>query len=121
MDPGAGLIDLSKAIQLKEVVFWLREVDNVWITMALKTLTSKHPNLQKAIIHIFLGPYPVSTCARHEWMDLDHVLIQLWKSNAVCIRVVHNIKEDAHEFIGGLLPDAVTRGIVEMVYGILLN
>jgi hypothetical protein len=102
----------------------------VWITVALKTLTPRHANLQKVAIHIPIParlspvdePFDVKKTVGGEvysqWRDLDCVLVQLWESHAICLQVICSTggeEKVAREFIEGLLPEMTKRGRLEMV------
>ena len=122
MNPQVGSINFSKAIGLKEVVFRFNEIGDVWTAMALKTLTSEHTHLQKVSIHT-----PIDGSVREatrddiyeRWMDLDCVLVKLWESNGIDTQVFYSTdqEEGAHEYMCGLLPEAMKRGIFGMMYG----
>jgi len=45
-------IDLSMATKLKDTEFWCGELNVVWIATALRTVTSKHRDLQQISIHV---------------------------------------------------------------------
>ena len=128
VDPTAGSIDFSKAIRLREVLFQFQEYSDVWVAMALETLTSKHTGFRKVKI---LMPFVETFCTpgnfRHtigketydQWMDLDRVLIRLWESNAIHIQVTYCAEAEggmACQYIGSLFPEMRERGLVEMVY-----
>ena len=112
------------------MILRLEELDDVWTAMVLKTLTSEHRNFRKVTIHIPIAissvgePVNVKQSIGEEthgqWMDLDHILIQLWESNAIHTQVIYTTegeKKEAREFIGALLPEMTKRGKVEMLEG----
>ncbi|KAF9789320.1 hypothetical protein BJ322DRAFT_1105182 [Thelephora terrestris] len=123
---GNASINLSKAIRLKEVIFVLEETEDVWTTVALKTITSKHTQFKKVSIFIpvvdpallgeAIGFFGKTFLDR--WMDFDRVLVQLWESHAIhtqAIYLTEQQEKEARDFIGSLLPEMTRRGIVKMV------
>ena len=107
-------IDFSNVIRLQEVAFHLEELHDVWTTLALKTLTSKHRNLQRVSIYIPMTFTRMLEETRRQWMDLDRVLVQLWESNAIRIQVVYfgrMREEGARERVERLLPKMTERRI----------
>ena len=107
-------IDFSNVIRLQEVAFHLEELHDVWTTLALKTLTSKHRNLQRVSIYIPITFTRMLEETRRQWMDLDRVLVQLWESNAIRIQVVYfgrMREEGARERVERLLPKMTERRI----------
>ena len=128
VDLDAGSIDFSGATRLKELVFHLEEIEDVWTTMALKTLTSKHGDLREILLHILVESSPKDEPVNvretigeeifKQWMDLDHILVQLWESSALQTKVIYftdQEEKETHEYIGGLLQEVMKRGIVKMV------
>lgn len=116
---------MSKARRLKEVVVHLGVLDDVWATLALKTLTPNHRDLHQISIHIPINSplEPRLTMGFGgidgwwRWADLDRFLVQLWELNAFHTRVVYVPagEKEACECIGKLLPEMMKRGIVELV------
>ena len=107
-------IDFSNVIRLQEVAFHLEELHDVWTALALKTLTSKHRNLQRVSIYIPITFTRMLEETRRQWMDLDRVLVQLWESNAIRIQVVYfgrMREEGARERVERLLPKMTERRI----------
>ena len=101
-------------IRLQEVAFHLEELHDVWTTLALKTLTSKHRNLQRVSIYIPMTFTRMLEETCRQWMDLDRVLVQLWESNAIRIQVVYfgrMREEGARERVERLLPKMTERRI----------
>ena len=84
-------IDFSNATRLKEITFHLEELEEVSITLALETLTSRHKDLRKITIDIpdySSGQFvQISEETYSQWMVLDHILVQLRELNAVRIHV----------------------------------
>jgi hypothetical protein len=121
-----GSVDFSKTTRLKEVVFRLGGTLDVQIDIALKTLTSKHRDLQRVSIHIPIrapsidDPVAIRGAVDKQWMDLDRALIRLWETNAIPTQVIYTTeegKEEGREYIGGMLPEMTKRGILEAVDG----
>lgn len=119
--PHVASIDFSRAKSLKQVAFWLGALDDVWITLALKTLTPNHRDLHQISIYIPVNRFLKTRLAMEEihrqWADLDHFLVQLWESNAIHTRVIYRLKgeKEARECVRGLLPEMTKRGTVELV------
>ena len=101
------LIDLSKATKLQDVM--LVRVPNLrWITAILRTITRDHKNLQRITIDasdvlneaefddtLFADPSDILGRTTYErWLELDHLLAQLWESHSICLEVLY----------GGALP-----------------
>jgi len=128
---GSGPIDLSKATKLKDVVFNCRSLSSEWAAEALETITSRHRDLQRISIHIpdlfsqtfdedgvtiewGIGPDPGM-----QWLDLDRALARFWDSHSIRPTVVHpwtkNQKEEMRNWVGGLLPEVMKRGIIDLV------
>jgi len=124
-----GLLDLSTATNLHNLVFRPKFLDAEWITIALQTITSEHRDLQQILIHL---PYSLTmfgmdvgrfvgeaTC--RGWLDLDRLLVQLWESCSVCpklecVRLGLTWWPGTKYYIGCLFPEMTKRGIVDPVY-----
>ena len=55
-----------------------------------------------------------------EWLELDHLLIHLWESHLLRLKVIYNDRhldpgESARNCIESLFPEAMARGIVDFV------
>lgn len=96
--------------------------------MALKTITHKHRDFcvvsirSYALSNYFNRRIDARTVVGDElyehWMDLDRTLTQLWESHAIYVRIEYlagGREKRAHKFVGGLLPEATERGMVELV------
>ncbi|KAF9789283.1 hypothetical protein BJ322DRAFT_1041738, partial [Thelephora terrestris] len=130
VNPWAVSIDFSEVINLKDVAFSLAGPEEVWIAMALETITSKHTDFRKVSITIQIDPpgvdYPdyvrkaVGERVYRQWMDLDHVLFQLWESKKIHAKVIYSAMEEAGdglEYVVALLPEMTKRGLVKLVVG----
>ena len=121
MIPQVGAVDLSKARRLKEVVFRLGVLNDVWITLALKTITPDHRNLHQISIYIptysFLNTSQSLGEIYSHWVDLDCFLIKMRDLNTIHTRVMHWAEggEDAYECTEMLLPDMMKRRMIELV------
>ena len=118
-------IDFSKATKLTSVVLRVEEKFVLWATTALKTITSEHRNLREVTIHINfrttldLVDSPIDVVSvigkmlYMQWMDLDHILVQLCKLDAVCVRVSYcsaGKQKETREYAEALLPETVRGG-----------
>ena len=108
-------LDLSKAIKLKGVVFNYHRSNIQWITTAIKTIKSK--NLQQITIFSYTRT-PLSAqikeAVHQEWQDLDHLLVQLWTSHSVRLKIMYRREEGENEARGlvqRLLPELTKRAI----------
>ena len=87
--------------------------------MALRTITSKHRDLQQ--ISIYVPSRSTSTrdqeTVSRQWMDLDRLLVQVWESHAIRTKVICGAAEKKVMcgYIGSLLPEITKRGIIELV------
>ena len=110
-------INLSHAIKLKEVVFWLERGNVVWIAESLATVTSRNKYLQRVSVHFhdrFVSQN--SKEVRERFKDLDIILVQLWKSRAICTKLTfYDTWGDQDGFAGILLPEATKTGAIELV------
>ena len=118
---GPAPLDLSKTTKLKDVVFQLRSWNVEWIATTLKTITPKHRDLRQITIRI---PYYLTlTDAKQtigeaicgQWSDLDCLLVLLWESRSVRLKVVCAVVRGIEVCIGLLLPEATKREIVDLV------
>jgi len=126
-------IDLSKATNLKGVVFQCGSLSSGRITRTLETITFQHQDLQKISIHV---PHILSYIyVLHEdgvtwelieaanpsmqWPDLDRLLVQFWDSRSIRPKVVYprtkNEKRRMKGWVGNLLPEIKKRGIIDLV------
>jgi hypothetical protein len=110
---GTSLVDLSKAIKLKELSFRGGGPAIQQLTMALQTVQSK--NLQQ----ITIRPYNTFTnlneeAVGQEWRDLDLLLVQFWTSRSIRPKIKHQVGEnDFKVFAPGLFPELTRRGLID--------
>ena len=109
-------LDLSKATNLKKVVFNIGRSSVTWIVTALKTIKSM--DLQWITLQSQdVGPYRMSRTEKEflpaEWRDLDHLLVQFWTSHSIRPKFV-----DASEYFKGLIPtlfpELTRRGLLDI-------
>ena len=123
-----SLIDLSKATKLKDMEFGFQYLSIAWVASTLKTITSRHRDLQGVSIRgcdlsDSTGTGWQANAAaeeddtREQWMDLERTLVQLWESHAVRAKVEYYSKtrEESCELMEKLLPEATKRGVVELL------
>ena len=107
-------LDLSKAIKLKDVEFWLSQPNVKWISAALRTIKSKSlrqiticlgGSIMSTVLHD-----PVNETSRLGWQDLDNLLIQLWTTRS--IRPVFRTENmySSRVLVPKLLPELARRG-----------
>lgn len=81
-------LDFSKATNLKDVEVWSDMPDIQWITKSLQSIEFK--NLQHVKITVN-PPYnivrPMGEMIRRELADLDRLLVKLWTSHSLIMRV----------------------------------
>ena len=128
-----GLIDLSKATELKDVVF-ICEFNPQWITVTLQTITRSHTNLQRVSIAApdvlysayFLGHnsanvLPAVTEAIYRgWSELDLSLTRLRESHSARLEIRYGVPfsmdaESARSLMESFLPELTKRGSVELI------
>ena len=129
-DPPHTSIDLSKATRLQDIEFWCGQLRAKWVTMTLRTVTSKHKDLQKIFIHIYHRFTPDSSGASirkvvgettyREWLDLDRLLVEFWESRSIRPKVKYacaspNESKGAIDGVACLLPEITKRGIADLV------
>jgi hypothetical protein len=126
--PRPASIDLSNATKLKDVDIRLNSWSVEWIVMALRTITPKHRDLRQITIRI---PYcfalldvginvrqNIGAAYFEQWLDLDRLLVQFWESHSIQPTVICGMRiggEGTGDCIGCLLPEAMRRGIFDLV------
>ena len=130
----SGLVDLSKATQLKEVVLVYEEQNPWWAVATLRTITLDHRTLRQVSVQAFnflhsldsndLDPanviHIVGETTFQALLELDHVLTRLWESHAIRPEIVYNVppyvsEEKAKSYMGVLLPELTKRGLAKLV------
>ena len=116
--PEAPSLDLSKATKLRDVAFNYLRSDIQWVTAMIKTIRSK--NLQQIAIFSYERT-PLSAqikeAIHREWQDLDHLLVQLWTSHSVRLKIVYwrgEGQDEARGFAQRLLPELTRRGAIDV-------
>ena len=120
-------VNLGKAKKLKDLSFacWMLPG---WILATLRTIARDHRELERITLTILSSqglnePEDVKRAtggAYPEWLEVDRLLAQLSESHSIRVNVVYDIRRDAEgERERGrmeiLLPEVVTRGIVDLV------
>ena len=126
---GTTPVDLSKAIRLKDVTFWIDSLGSERVTAALRTITPSHRDLRQISIsaaHIsILIEYRSDTEVRlaeertlGQWLELDRVLAQLWESHSFPPKIVCGAllekEKPVRDVMGRLLPEATRGGTVNL-------
>ena len=110
------------------MIFQCGKLNLKWIVMVLRTITSKHQDLQQITIHTPYHRCPATPESEslgeaagedgsRQWMDLDNLLVQLLESHAICTKVAHGrgkseSKSEMCEHIRALLPKVAERGTI---------
>jgi hypothetical protein len=126
-------VDLSRAINLKDVLFRCKGLDPEWIAMALRTVTPDQHHLQQISLYApghlprrtfrgdpAHGKDAVGESNYRQWLELDHLLVQLWESHSICLKVSYYAPsgkegEVASTCVYSLLPEVTSRGIADFV------
>ena len=96
--------------------------------MTLRTMTPVHRDLRQISIYVPRGlvqPEPdfsqtMMEEIRGQWLGLDRLLIQLWESRSIRLKVTHAISKGEMQnewiryFVEGFLPEIAERGIVDV-------
>ena len=131
--PLSSGIDLSKATKLKDVLIWCDESPQ-WVVRTLRTITNNHKNLQRISFdasYTFCDGANVSPgnpvgftldigVDHREWLEFDHVLVQLRESHSIRPKFSYTIPAwmdgtGVGSNLKKLLPKATARGVVDLV------
>ena len=108
-------LDLSKATNLKKVVFRAGKPSVLWIVKALQTVKSK--SLQNISIHHWeVEPYEIPGVTEEfwpEWQDLDRLLVQFWASHSIRPKLFDRTK-CLIDLIPTLFPELTRRGLLDI-------
>ena len=78
----------------------------------------KSENLRRITIHPYEMPVnPIEDMERHQWQDLDRLLVQFWTSHSIRPTIVYEAMErrrDLGAIALSLLPELVGRGLVNL-------
>ena len=127
-------IDLSKARKLKDVTFTFGRPNPIWVLAALQTITHEHRTLQQITLHLPIIPFDPTPTRIHpadvqlaigetryrHWLELDHLLVQLWEAQSMRLKVVHAMPsrmdwESENSCVDILLPEVMRRGVADLV------
>ena len=125
-------VDLSEVTKLKVVTFRIDSWDIDWIAIALRTITRKHQDLRE--ISILPATYAlmvmlvadVRRIVREkgvigQWLELDHLLVQVWKSRPISLKVLYEVMpregENMKSLMEWLLLGATGGGMVDLHNG----
>jgi hypothetical protein len=123
-------------IKLKEVAFVCQQHCQ-WVTTILRTIASNHGNgnvrqisLRASNILGAMDPRDrvdptnlrnaIGETIHKEWLELDRLLVHLWESRSIQLRVMYNIPvwiygQGARICMESLFPEVTMRGVVELV------
>jgi len=120
--PRSPPVDLSKAVKLGEAVFRLQSLSVEWAAVILRTITPKHQDLRQITIYVHFDSTLTSTDADvrqtvgerfvGEWSDLDRLLVQLWESRSIPLKVISrtpNEEQGTRDCVLCLLPEITKR------------
>lgn len=115
------MIDFSKATKLRSIVLRVEDDSVLWALTALKTISSEHRDLREVTIHIdFYTDSPtnlrpiIGEETYMQWMALDHVLVQLCKTDTVRVRVSSaGMPKGACGYAEALLPETTKGGTLQ--------
>ena len=79
-----------------------------------------HTTESKNIQHISLELYRYALwdVVHQGWLDLDHLLVQLWASHSLRLKVAYELLRGSREsryHVTKLLPELMRRGVVDLV------
>ena len=96
--------------------------------MALKTIRLEHRDLHISIsVPHYLAHIGVDAIVKpavgeanfEQWLDLDHILVELWESRSIRPKVIRTSlkgeKQGTRDCIGCLLPEMMRRGRIDLV------
>ena len=127
--PCPGPIDLSKASKLKDIALRCGHLNREWVAKTLETITSQHQDLQQITVY----PIGLHRDVREHWnaverfivvndgtpwLDVDHLLVQLWDSRSIRPRVAYSTGSEKEEVMGpiwNLFPELAKRGLIDLV------
>ena len=114
----AGHDFLSRATQLKHLMFQRNQPNVRWVTMALQTVDSK--DLQQITLRpgFSLSRHSIQETITREWKDLDRLLVQFKPSSSVHPKITYEMEMDEEDLTrdaSSLLPELTTRGFVDKV------
>ena len=110
VDPSSS-IDLSKATKLRDVELICVEPSIQWITNTLRTAESK--NIRQISIGLFRGGF--MQLSPQECSDLDSLLVHLWTSRSIRLKVMHESTYDPEEDLVRALPQCMSVGALNVV------
>ena len=121
-------LNLSRATELRDLVFRPESKIVEWITRTLQTITPEHRDLRQISVYVphHLTLFRVGANVRQYlgeascgwWSNLDHLLVQFWEVRSIRPKVGRTSPEKRKNmefFIGCLLPEITKRGIVDPV------
>ena len=126
---GTTPVDLSRAMRLRDMTFWINSLGPEWATIALRTITSNHQDLRQISIYAVhfsnLVKLGVGINIREaekrtigQWLELDQLLAQLWELNSTPPKIVCRAlswkEKNVRDLMGRLLPEATVGGTVNL-------
>ena len=99
--------------------------------MALRTVTPDHRHFQQISLYVprlrsrytknaAYDRYGVGESCYRQWLELDHLLVQLWESHSIRLTVSYRASpgkegEVTDSRVHNLLPEVTNRGIADFV------
>ena len=131
----AGLISLSNATRLKDLTFVCGlDPPAQFVVATLRTITSNHQNLQlisinaSTILYRIIHKHPsplefrdtIGEAAYTGWLELDRLLIKLWESHSVHVKVLCIVRspmciEGARGCMESLFPEVMKNRAAELI------
>jgi hypothetical protein len=112
-------LDLSRAIQLRDVVFRCNGLSVHWVAATLRTAAANTLQSISIVISVKVIRGALIFGAAHQgWEAVDQQLMQFWSSNTIRPKLLCRhveVDEGLKSHVGGLLPESTREGIVDLV------
>jgi len=112
------------------MTFRIDSLDPKWVTITLRTITSKHRDLRQILIsaayfskligfHIDFDVRVAERQTAGQWLELDRLLAQLWESHStppkIMCRALSGKEKDIRDLMGRLLPEVTVGGTANLL------
>ena len=122
--PHSAQVNLDKATKLKDVTL-ICLLRPGWVLRTLRTVTQNHRELEWITLSVLSNwgfsqrndvRGAVGETTYLEWLELDRLLAQLHESHSIRLKVLYDVEESRERRrMKVLLPEVMTRGIVDLV------